>query len=999
VNNSLKQNNHKIPAPEPLAITLRAYSQSVDNSPASPKRDRTPEVYSDYAVVFDTETTVDPSQQVRIGTYRVYEGKHLLHQGLFYDPLSINGREMHVINDWAFLRGMEVISVSEFIETVLFKYAYDYRGTVIGFNLPFDISRISINHASAKGSKKYPKMRGGFTFQLTSDSRRPWIQIKYLNRNSSIFRFTHPAKQLTPRGERKKGFRVSAYDGRFIDIKTLASALRSHRGSLEKLSRILKVKTQKYKSDEHGAEITAEYLDYAAADALTTWECYEVLLDEYGRYNLPNTPIHLIKSEAGIGKADLKEMGIRPWRQVQPDFPPELLGIIMTTYYGGRSEVHFRRPIAQVLYCDFLSMYPTVCTLMRLWRWVIADGITWADDTEKTREFLATVTPEVLLKGDAWPNLTTLVQIHPDADILPVRARYADEPQSTIGLNYLTNLEPTWYTLADCVATALLRGKAPQVIQALNFQPGGIQPGLTSINIAGNDQCQVNPLTGDFYRQVIDLRTKVKRQLAAAIKAGAPADEIAALESEQLALKILANATAYGIFVQVNVDDLPEPTEVHIYGAEGKAFKTTSKKRETPGEYFHPILATLITGAARLMLAITERLILDEGLDWVFCDTDSMAIAKPADMEEAEFIKRTKAVLKKFSKLNPYAVKGELLKVEDANFALEKGSKNLHPLLCFAISAKRYVLFNRDADGRPVIRKASAHGLGHLRPPYEERNAPRKIPKPVVPLNDIGIERWQYDLWYKILEAALAGTPDQVQLNYHEALNLPAVSHYSATNPALLKCFDRYNAGNEYRKQVRPFGFLVALHMVNPAHLLSREEYEVGDAEPEQQRRRVLSPFAPFESDPEKSATQAFDRLAGEPIERHLLATYKQALNQYHLHAESKFLNAESTDTGFAQRRHILATGTLYIGKEADKLEEQLYTGLDEDALIDYGPSPESMDQMAARVRNGITAYGQRATARAAGMSLRDVNQASKQGATLRAKVLIKLDRALSKMG
>jgi hypothetical protein len=185
--------------------------------------------------------------------------------------------------------------------------------------------------------------------------------------------------------------------------------------------------------------------------------------------------------------------------------------------------------------------------------------------------------------------------------------------------------------------------------------------------------------------------------------------------------------------------------------------------------------------------------------------------------------------------------------------------------------------------------------------------------------------------------------------------------------------------------------------MANPAHLLAREEYEVVDAVPERQRRRALSPFAPFEGDPEKSATQAFDRMTGEPIERHLLATYKQALNQYHLHTESKFLNAESTDTGFAQRRHILATCTVYIGKEADKLEEQLYTGLDEDALIDYGPSPEAMDYMATRVRNGIAAYGQRALARAAGMSLRDVSKASKQGEPLTARLLIRLDRALTK--
>ena len=37
---------------------------------------------------------------------------------------------------------------------------------------------------------------------------------------------------------------------------------------------------------------------------------------------------------------------------------------------------------------------------------------------------------------------------------------------------------------------------------------------------------------------------------------------------------------------------------------------------------------------------------------------------------------------------------------------------HLQPLFCLAISSKRYVLFNRDADGRIVLRSRSDHGLG-----------------------------------------------------------------------------------------------------------------------------------------------------------------------------------------------------------------------------------------------------------------------------------------------
>ncbi len=53
--------------------------------------------------------------------------------------------------------------------------------------------------------------------------------------------------------------------------------------------------------------------------------------------------------------------------------------------------------------------------------------------------------------------------------------------------------------------------------------------------------------------------------------------------------------------------------------------------------------------------------------------------------------------------------------MEKQNYLRGKG---VEPLFCFPISAKRYALFNLDAEGKPVIRKASAHGLGHFVAPY-----------------------------------------------------------------------------------------------------------------------------------------------------------------------------------------------------------------------------------------------------------------------------------------
>ena len=136
---------------------------------------------------------------------------------------------------------------------------------------------------------------------------------------------------------------------------------------------------------------------------------------------------------------------------------------------------------------------------------------------------------------------------------------------------------------------------------------------------------------------------------------------------------------------------------------------------------FHPLLGTLITGAARLMLALAERQVQEQGLDWAFCDTDSIAIANVGDLPREEFKAKALGVHEWFEDLNPYGERSSMLQLEKVNFPPGQDGElaALDPPLCLAVSAKRCVLFNRK-DGRPTIRKASGHGLGHLLAPYGE---------------------------------------------------------------------------------------------------------------------------------------------------------------------------------------------------------------------------------------------------------------------------------------
>jgi hypothetical protein len=139
-------------------------------------------------------------------------------------------------------------------------------------------------------------------------------------------------------------------------LKTLAAALTSKSHSLDSLAEFLEV-PRKTPFQDFGREIDAEFIGYAMNDAEVTWQCYRGLKRRFEQHKLMLTLPHKIYSEASLGKAYLREMGIKPWRQMQCDFDPKIIGAIMSSYFGGRAEVRRRREIVQALYCDFASMY------------------------------------------------------------------------------------------------------------------------------------------------------------------------------------------------------------------------------------------------------------------------------------------------------------------------------------------------------------------------------------------------------------------------------------------------------------------------------------------------------------------------------------------------------------------------------------------------------------------------------------------------------------------
>jgi hypothetical protein len=697
-------------------------------------------------------------------------------------------------------------------------------------------------------------------------------------------------------------------------------------------------------------------------------------------------------------------MGIKPWRELQPDFLPWLIGIIMSAYCGGRSENKIRRQIRRILACDFRSAYPSTSILLGLWRFVIAKRTTWRNASAEVRGLMERLRVDDLQRQETWARLCILVRVIPGGDLFPVRAPYGEDGQRTIALNYLTSKHPIWFTFLDCIVSWVLTGKWPNVIEAIHFEPAGIQDGLKPWNIFGKPDYQVDPIKDDLHKRLGDLRTEV-RELEEQAKQLGDRDLADRLNAEQLAIKITDNA-GYGAGVELNVVQPARPVEVVFHDANGEPHRQRVRQFEQPGTFFHPLLATFTTAGARLLLALAERLATDEGIEWSHCDTDSMGLARPLGMSDAEFLERAKRVQDWFTALNPYSKKGAFFRIEETNFRLRDGTltEELEPLYFWGIAPKRNCLFNLDDQGRPILRKASGHALGYLRAPYGEAHAPRGIPKPVVPLGELGVPRWEYDLWYRIVEAAIDGHPNQVRLDDLPGFDKPAMSRYAATTPALLRWFKNYNRHRPYRDQVRPFGFICAFQAAGDSHKPSQLN-DLAAAEPKKWKRklrdaRLNAPrvVSPFDVEPEAAAQRAFDRDTGEPIPVEKLLIYRQVLAQYHLHPDPKFQGADYLDSGITERRHIEASGFEYIGKEANRWEEQFYLGENPEAQIVYGSSTDDRDEELEGVKAALRRYGQRRFAKSARQSREKLRQTLKPTRSVSGREIASLTQSVDRL-
>lgn len=986
-----------------VPIAVRAWTKLATKKPKKPKKPKkqqraktTPQRRRQlspedarirHVLVFDTETTVSAEQRLLFGCcrYARVDGTQVttVAEALIYaDDLPERDPD-----GYAVLRGyvrsrkadvdvtylgvepdpeLQLLSRSKFVDRWLWRVGYPHNdrndpATIVAFNAPFDLSRIAVDVREA-----ITDMRGGFSFIVWADEEgtpvgwKPRVAVKALDSKRSRMKF----RKLERDRDNHSGF--------LLDLRTLVSALTGDSHSLNSACEHFGV-PGKAPFSELGV-ISEEAIDYCRQDVKATTDLFEATWTEYQRHPINLHPTEAY-SAASIAKAYLKAMGIQPRLQAQPDFPHQILGHAMSAFYGGRAEVHLRHLPVPVQVLDFTSMYPTVDTNMGIWPLVTAESIEIVDATAQVQHLLDTVTLEDCFHPGPWKDLVVIAELIPDGDMLPVRAQYGDGQDWSIGVNPVHSIPPLWYPLPDLIASKLLSGRTPSIRAAVRFLPQGQQHGLTPVALHG--ELMINPRIEDFFQRVVELRQEVRARVPDHQHDDCPCEDCGLSRF----LKVLANSGSYGIYAEMNRQEAPGTTTA--YSNTDDPYTVRVDHPETPGRYCFPPIAACITAAARLMLALLERSVTDLGGEWVFCDTDSMAIvatqtggdllACPGGAHRlpdgtpairALSHDQLRAIQKRFDTLNPYnpTLVPHVLKWEETGY-------------CYAISAKRYAIYSYNADGTIEIIKRSEHGLGRYLDP--------RTPAPAA-VDDADTaeenESWIDEVWRWIISSH--DDPDTALPDWADK---PALSRITVSSPLLARPFEEWNHDQFWADRIKPFNFLLVADLdplglppgVDPQRFRLIAPYSTADGRT-LEWRNLYDPSGP---------TYQITTDRDTPPQPHLavVKSYAYVIRRYRLHPEHKFRGPDGhrcgpLTEGVLQRRPTYYATLRRIGKEANRLDDVragLIADPDEATTTYHYPAPLDWQELVWPV---LARYSGRQLERLTGIDRRTIDRRRASG-------------------
>src|SRR5438128_4886549 len=226
-----------------LPVAVRVYPNLGDHA-----RSQKPWKRPGAMLVWDTETRIDATQPLTFGSYRFILDGQCLEEDLFYAD-DLPAEDLPILEQYiathsadATDKRLHLRTRREFID-IIYRAVYKGRCLLVGFNLPFDLSRIAYDFKSARG-----RFAGGFSLGIWSyidemgreqgDQFRPRIGIKHIDSKRALKGFTGrnqpDGTDLIPEGSQtgkpEKGYK---FRGHFLDLRTLAFALTDKSYTLE----------------------------------------------------------------------------------------------------------------------------------------------------------------------------------------------------------------------------------------------------------------------------------------------------------------------------------------------------------------------------------------------------------------------------------------------------------------------------------------------------------------------------------------------------------------------------------------------------------------------------------------------------------------------------------------------------------------------------------------------------------------------------------------------
>ena len=299
-------------------IYVRAHSVQLEKKPQ--RSGYSESKWPDYVLAFDCETRLTADQSLTFGFWRFCELQNGVYvptqEGIVHAQEGLSEEEFNSLRKYAKATKpetaqdgsdrMHLYSRTKFIDEV-FGMAIQAKALIVGFNLPFDLSRLAVDWETAKNggwSLVFSQWSNPHTGKPQENKFFPRIVVRALNSKTAIIQSMKPGNPKTT----KKVKNVTSYPpARFLDLRTLLWALRNKSYSLRTACKEFGI-PGKLDHTPSGT-VNSEEIEYCRQDVRSTIGLLNAAKQECDLHPIDLIPDKMF-SPASVAKSYLENLNI-----------------------------------------------------------------------------------------------------------------------------------------------------------------------------------------------------------------------------------------------------------------------------------------------------------------------------------------------------------------------------------------------------------------------------------------------------------------------------------------------------------------------------------------------------------------------------------------------------------------------------------------------------------------------------------------------------------------